>query len=73
MPGVPPGCGGVGLVRDATGSGRAHVVKVCRNIACVLRGSDSSPHVEEKLAPGGTTTDGSYTFRVECLAVRYSR
>jgi NADH-quinone oxidoreductase subunit E len=49
-----------------------HVVKVCRNIACALRGSDRLlAHVEKKLgvAPGGTTVDGRITFlAVECLA-----
>ena len=49
-----------------------HVVKVCRNIACALRGSDRLlAHVEKKLgvAPGGTTADGRFTFlAVECLA-----
>jgi NADH-quinone oxidoreductase subunit E len=49
-----------------------HVVKVCRNIACALRGSDRLlAHVEKKLgvAPGGTTADGRVTFlAVECLA-----
>jgi NADH-quinone oxidoreductase subunit E len=49
-----------------------HVVKVCHNIACALRGADRLlAHVEKKLgvAPGGTTTDGRFTFlTVECLA-----
>ena len=49
-----------------------HVVKVCRNIACALRGSERLlAHVENKLgvAPGGTTADGRCTFlAVECLA-----
>jgi NADH-quinone oxidoreductase subunit E len=49
-----------------------HVVKVCRNIACALRGSDRLlAHIEKKLgvAPGGTTADGRFTFlAVECLA-----
>ena len=49
-----------------------HVVKVCRNIACALRGSDRLlAHVEKRLgvAPGGTTSDGRITFlAVECLA-----
>ena len=49
-----------------------HVVKVCRNIACALRGSDRLlAHVEKKLgvAPGETTADGRFTFlAVECLA-----
>ena len=49
-----------------------HVVKVCRNIACALRGSDRIlAHIEKKLgvAPGGTTADGRFTFlAVECLA-----
>ena len=49
-----------------------HVVKICRNIACALRGSDRLlAHVGKKLgvAPGGTTVDGRITFlAVECLA-----
>ena len=49
-----------------------HVVKVCRNIACALRGADRLlAHVERKLgvAPGGTTADGRCTLlTVECLA-----
>jgi len=49
-----------------------HVVKVCRNIACALRGSERIlAHVEKTLgiAPGGTTADGRCTFlAVECLA-----
>ena len=49
-----------------------HVVKVCRNIACALRGSDRLlAHIEKTLgvAPGGTTADGRFTFlAVECLA-----
>jgi len=49
-----------------------HVVKVCRNIACALRGSDRLlAHIENKLgvAPGGTTADRRFTFlAVECLA-----
>ena len=57
------------LYREPVGR---HVVKVCRNIACALRGSDRLlAHVEKKLgvAPGGTTTDGRCTFlAVECLA-----
>ena len=49
-----------------------HVVRICRNIACALRGSERIlAHVEKKLgvAPGGTTADGRCTFlAVECLA-----
>lgn len=49
-----------------------HVVKVCRNIACALRGSERLlTYVERKLgvAPGGTSADGRFTLlAVECLA-----
>lgn len=49
-----------------------HVIKVCRNIACTLRGSERIvAHLQERLgiAPGETTPDGRYTLRtVECLA-----
>jgi NADH-quinone oxidoreductase subunit E len=49
-----------------------HVVKLCRNIACALRGSDRLlAHVEKRLgvSPGSTTADGRCTFlTVECLA-----
>jgi NADH-quinone oxidoreductase subunit E len=49
-----------------------HVVKVCRNIACALRGSESLiGHVQKTLgiAPGETTADGRFTLlTVECLA-----
>jgi len=49
-----------------------HVVKVCRNIACALRGSERLlAHLEGKLgvAPGGTSADGRFTLlAVECLA-----
>lgn len=49
-----------------------HVIKVCRNIACSLRGSERIvAHLQRRLgiAPGETTADGRYTLRtVECLA-----
>ena len=49
-----------------------HVVKVCRNIACALRGSeDLIRHLEQTLgiAVGETTPDGRITLQaVECLA-----
>jgi NADH-quinone oxidoreductase subunit E len=49
-----------------------YVIKVCRNIACSLRGSERVlAHLQAKLgiAPGETTADGRYTLRtVECLA-----
>jgi NADH-quinone oxidoreductase subunit E len=49
-----------------------HVIKVCRNIACALRGSeDLLTHLQRKLAinVGQTTPDGRYTLQtVECLA-----
>jgi NADH-quinone oxidoreductase subunit E len=56
---------------DRTPPGR-HVIKVCRNIACSLRGSERIlAHLQQRLgiAPGETTPDGRYTLRtVECLA-----
>jgi NADH-quinone oxidoreductase subunit E len=49
-----------------------YVLKVCRNIACSLRGSDRLvAHLERKLGirVGETTADGRYTLQtVECLA-----
>lgn len=49
-----------------------HVVKVCRNIACALRGSDALlQHLQGTLGlkPGETSADGRYTLlAVECLA-----
>lgn len=49
-----------------------HVVKVCRNIACALRGSESLiDHLQQRLgiAVGQTTADGRVTLQtVECLA-----
>jgi NADH-quinone oxidoreductase subunit E len=49
-----------------------HVVKVCRNVACTLRGAERIvAHLQHRLgiAPGETTADGRYTLRtVECLA-----
>lgn len=49
-----------------------YVIKVCRNIACSLRGSERVlAHLQSKLgiAPGETSADGRYTLRtVECLA-----
>ena len=49
-----------------------HVVKVCRNIACSLRGAESViAHLEATLGirVGETTADGRYTLQtVECLA-----
>ncbi len=49
-----------------------HVVKVCRNIACALRGSDTIiQHLQRKLGlqPGQTSADGRFTLlTVECLA-----
>jgi NADH-quinone oxidoreductase subunit E len=49
-----------------------HVIKVCRNVACSLRGSERIvAHLQRRLgiAPGQTTPDGRYTLRtVECLA-----
>jgi NADH-quinone oxidoreductase subunit E len=49
-----------------------YVVKVCRNIACSLRGGEAVlAHLERTLGVrvGGTTPDGRFTLRtVECLA-----
>ena len=49
-----------------------HVVKVCRNIACSLRGAERMlAHLERTLgiAVGETTPDGRFTLlTVECLA-----
>jgi NADH-quinone oxidoreductase subunit E len=49
-----------------------HVIKVCRNIACTLRGAEAIvEHLQHKLgvAVGGTTADGRCTLKtVECLA-----
>lgn len=49
-----------------------HVIKVCRNIACSLRGADRMiQHLQHKLgiAVGQTTADRRFTLlTVECLA-----
>jgi NADH-quinone oxidoreductase subunit E len=49
-----------------------YVIKVCRNIACSLRGSERIvAHLQQKLGinVGETTADGRYTLKtVECLA-----
>lgn len=49
-----------------------YVIKVCRNIACSLRGADDIiGHLQRKLGigVGETTADGRYTLKtVECLA-----
>ena len=49
-----------------------YVIKVCRNIACSLRGSERVvAHLQQRLGikPGETTADGRFTLRtVECLA-----
>lgn len=49
-----------------------HVVQVCRNIACALRGAEgllSALQKELGIAPGQTTPDGRITLEtVECLA-----
>ncbi|MGH7641115.1 MAG: NADH-quinone oxidoreductase subunit NuoE [Candidatus Dormibacteria bacterium] len=49
-----------------------HLIQVCRNISCGLRGSDDLlRHLERELgvADGETTTDGDFTLEgtVECL------
>ena len=49
-----------------------YVIKVCRNIACSLRGSERVvAHLRQRLGidVGETTPDGRYTLKtVECLA-----
>ena len=49
-----------------------YVIKVCRNIACSLRGSERIvAHLERRLGigVGETTVDGRFTLKtVECLA-----
>jgi NADH-quinone oxidoreductase subunit E len=49
-----------------------YVIKVCRNIACSLRGSERVvAHLQQRLGigVGETTADGRFTLRtVECLA-----
>jgi NADH-quinone oxidoreductase subunit E len=49
-----------------------HVIKVCRNIACSLRGSERIiAHLQQRLGigVGETTADGRFTLKtVECLA-----
>jgi NADH-quinone oxidoreductase subunit E len=49
-----------------------YVIKVCRNIACSLRGSERVvAHLQKKLGigVGETTPDGRFTLKtVECLA-----
>lgn len=49
-----------------------HVIQVCRNVSCGLRGADQLlRHLEESLQveDGGTTADGMFTLEgtVECL------
>jgi len=49
-----------------------HVINVCTNVSCMLRGSDQIvAHLQKKLGIGfkETTQDGKFTLReVECLA-----
>ncbi|MGL6223878.1 MAG: NADH-quinone oxidoreductase subunit NuoE [Steroidobacteraceae bacterium] len=49
-----------------------YVIKVCRNIACSLRGAENIlAHLQQKLGigVGETTADGRFTLKtVECLA-----
>lgn len=56
---------------DKAPKGR-HVIKVCRNIACALRGAESVvDHLRSRLGVdvGQTSADGRYTLEtVECLA-----
>ena len=55
--------------REPTGR---HVIRVCRNIACSLRGAEGIiAHLEQRLGirVGETTPDGRFTLQtVECLA-----
>ena len=57
------------LYREPVGR---HVIKVCRNIACSLRGAERMiDHLQRKLRidVGETTPDGRFTLlTVECLA-----
>ncbi|MBZ5640249.1 MAG: NAD(P)H-dependent oxidoreductase subunit E, partial [Acidobacteriia bacterium] len=56
--------------RSAKPRGRYNV-QVCRNICCMLRGSDEiSAHVKQRLGipHKGTTADGMFSFEeVECI------
>lgn len=49
-----------------------HVIRVCKNVSCMLRGSDQLLHrlcEKLKIAPGETTADGEFTVVAsECLA-----
>jgi len=49
-----------------------HVISLCTNLSCMLRGSDSIfGHLQQRLGIGfgGTTEDGKFTIKeVECLA-----
>lgn len=49
-----------------------HLLHVCKNVSCMLRGSDSLLHKlceHLQVAPGGTTADGEFTvIPSECLA-----
>jgi NADH-quinone oxidoreductase subunit E len=49
-----------------------HIIHVCKNVSCMLRGSDRIlAKICQKLhvAPGGTTSDGEFTvIASECLA-----
>ena len=49
-----------------------HVIKVCRNISCALRGAEGLvDHLQQRLGigVGQTTPDGRFTLQtVECLA-----
>ena len=48
-----------------------HVVRLCKTLSCKLRGADElRDHICGKygVKPGGTTSDGRFTFRLfECL------
>jgi NADH-quinone oxidoreductase subunit E len=49
-----------------------HIIHVCKNVSCMLRGSDELlSHLCHRLhvVPGGTTSDGEFTvIASECLA-----
>lgn len=49
-----------------------HILHVCKNVSCMLRGSDgvmSELCRKLKVSPGGTTSDGEFTvIASECLA-----
>lgn len=48
-----------------------HLLHICKNISCMLRGADELAHAlckKLQIAPGGTTADGEFTVILsECL------